>query len=261
MGTFHIGCKVENVSNRKNSATIPKMLVDTGSEYTWVPTLILEKLGIAHATFVGHSMGGGVVQRFAVTHPEAVDALVLVASVSGEGRSGRRILLPPGPLLKLVVPVLEKFAASRMLRGSFYDPAKLTNEVRDEYMRPIRVKGSMDGLIAIMRDGADDQSVDVAKITQPVLLLYGSHDKLVPASVGREIQQRVPHARMVVVDRAGHLLLEEQPEECASAILDFLREMAGCRQESTALPSCRAGNGEPLTATARVVPKVGVEPT
>ena len=46
MGTFHIGCKIENVSKRKNSATIPKMLVDTGSEYTWVPSLILEKLGI-----------------------------------------------------------------------------------------------------------------------------------------------------------------------------------------------------------------------
>ncbi len=46
MGTFHIKCKVENVSNRKKWATIPKMLVDTGSEYTWVPTLILEKLDI-----------------------------------------------------------------------------------------------------------------------------------------------------------------------------------------------------------------------
>lgn len=46
MGNFHIGCKIENVSKRKNSATIPKMLVDTGSEYTWVPSLILEKLGI-----------------------------------------------------------------------------------------------------------------------------------------------------------------------------------------------------------------------
>jgi predicted aspartyl protease len=46
MGTFHIGCKVENVANRKKWATIPKMLVDTGSEYTWIPTLILDKLGI-----------------------------------------------------------------------------------------------------------------------------------------------------------------------------------------------------------------------
>ncbi len=46
MGTFHIKCKVENVSNRKKWASIPKMLVDTGSEYTWVPTLILDKLDI-----------------------------------------------------------------------------------------------------------------------------------------------------------------------------------------------------------------------
>ena len=47
MGTFHIKCKIENVSNRKKWASIPKMLVDTGSEYTWVPTMILEKLDIA----------------------------------------------------------------------------------------------------------------------------------------------------------------------------------------------------------------------
>lgn len=47
MGTFHIKCKIENVSNRKKWASISKMLVDTGSEYTWVPTLILEKLNIA----------------------------------------------------------------------------------------------------------------------------------------------------------------------------------------------------------------------
>lgn len=185
---------------------------------------LLDKLGIARATFVGHSMGGGVAQRFAVAHPEMVDALVLAASVDGGERSGRPILTP-GALVRLVVPVLAKFAASRMLQGSFYDPARLTNDVRDEYMRPIRIKGSMDGLIAIMRDGADDSPVDIGKITRPVLLLYGAHDKLVPPSVGQEIQRRIPHARMVVVERAGHLLLEEQPEKCASAILDFLQEM------------------------------------
>lgn len=34
MGKFHIGCKIENVAKRKNSATIPKMLVEAGSEDT-----------------------------------------------------------------------------------------------------------------------------------------------------------------------------------------------------------------------------------
>jgi predicted aspartyl protease len=47
MGTFYIGCKVENVAERKKTATIPKLLVDTGSEYTWVPAATLDRLDIA----------------------------------------------------------------------------------------------------------------------------------------------------------------------------------------------------------------------
>lgn len=47
MGTFYTGCKIENHIDRTKSARIPKMLVDTGSEYTWVPASIMEKLEIA----------------------------------------------------------------------------------------------------------------------------------------------------------------------------------------------------------------------
>jgi predicted aspartyl protease len=46
MGTFHIGCKVENTVERSESARIPKLLVDTGSEYTWLPAATLEKVGV-----------------------------------------------------------------------------------------------------------------------------------------------------------------------------------------------------------------------
>lgn len=46
MGTFSVRCKIENVIDRDKCALIPKMLVDTGSEYTWVPATTLEKIGI-----------------------------------------------------------------------------------------------------------------------------------------------------------------------------------------------------------------------
>ena len=46
MGTFHVGARVENVVDRTKGASLPKLLVDTGSEYTWVPEPVLEKLGI-----------------------------------------------------------------------------------------------------------------------------------------------------------------------------------------------------------------------
>lgn len=46
MGTFFAGCKIENHINRNKSARIPKLLVDTGSEYTWIPETTLEKIGV-----------------------------------------------------------------------------------------------------------------------------------------------------------------------------------------------------------------------
>jgi len=46
MGAFSVGAKVENITDRKRSAVLSKMLVDSGSEYTWVPAAILDGLGI-----------------------------------------------------------------------------------------------------------------------------------------------------------------------------------------------------------------------
>jgi len=45
MGTFYTGCRIENVAERSKGITIAKMLVDTGSEHTWVPETALDKLG------------------------------------------------------------------------------------------------------------------------------------------------------------------------------------------------------------------------
>jgi len=46
MGTFHVTCTIENHVDRSRSARIPKVLVDTGSEYTWLPTATLERIGV-----------------------------------------------------------------------------------------------------------------------------------------------------------------------------------------------------------------------
>ena len=46
MGTFYTKCKIENPSDRTRSVVIPKLLVDTGSDYTWVPERVLERIGV-----------------------------------------------------------------------------------------------------------------------------------------------------------------------------------------------------------------------
>ena len=46
MDAFHVGCRVENHVDRDQAIAIPRLLVDTGSEYTWIPTRSLEKIGV-----------------------------------------------------------------------------------------------------------------------------------------------------------------------------------------------------------------------
>lgn len=47
MGSFTVDCAVANLRHRKRSFTVPKLLLDTGSEFTWVPESVLRELGIA----------------------------------------------------------------------------------------------------------------------------------------------------------------------------------------------------------------------
>lgn len=59
MGTFRVGCKVENHVDRTRSARIAKLLVDTGSECTWLPAEQLEKIGVRREKTVTFIMANG----------------------------------------------------------------------------------------------------------------------------------------------------------------------------------------------------------
>ena len=189
---------------------------------------LLDRCAVDRAVFIGHSMGGGVSLRFASMHPHMVRALVLAASATGEERfaerTGIRRASPPRWLLRPALPLLAGIASSRLLKLLYHDTSAITPDVRDAYMLPGRIKGSMDGLLAMMRDRTTDPPVDDSRVTMPVLLLNGAHDAVVPLKVAQQLRERLPHARLVVIERAAHGLLEERPQECISAITEFLRE-------------------------------------
>lgn len=192
-------------------------------------TRLLGQLGVKRAIVVGHSMGGAIAQRLAATHPDLVEALVLIASAPGHRRLGRAAVRP-ARLLRPLLPSLGKLAADRLLAASFYDRARLTPEVRDEYLRPARLRGSMDGLMKMMQDAANDEPVDLARITQPVLLLFGADDPVAPLEIATELRRQIPQARLVVIDRAAHLLMVERAQECATAIEEFLADTRAMRE-------------------------------
>lgn len=119
MGTFRVTCKIENPADRKRSVVVSRLLVDTGSESTWAPTRLLERIGIgrekkdvacvrATGQQVTRSVGFAII-RFAaaVTIDEVVFAepgdLLLFGARTLEGLNltidpARRRLVAAGPL-------------------------------------------------------------------------------------------------------------------------------------------------------------------
>ncbi len=119
MGTFYVGCGIENPSDRSRHFRLVKTLVDTGSEYTWVPAHSLEKIKIkrekkdisfvmANGTHITRNVGFAIIRVCeAFTIDEVVFAeegdLLLLGARSLEGLnltvdSRLKKLVAAGPL-------------------------------------------------------------------------------------------------------------------------------------------------------------------
>lgn len=119
MGAFYAKCKIENPVDRARSAIVPKLLIDAGSEHTWVSGRTLERIGIqrekkdvsfvlANGQHVTRSVGFGIIRLDKYfTVDEVVFAepgdLSLLGARTLEGLnltvdSGRRRLVAAGPL-------------------------------------------------------------------------------------------------------------------------------------------------------------------
>ena len=206
------------------------------TEHARLVLRFMDALGIGRVSVLGHSMGGEVAMRVAAMAPERVERLVLSASVSGD----RIWTLPPLPVLfQTFVAVFTRLFGRRIFRRLFYDPRHATEEAREAYAAPTRIRGHADALYELAKDSRRDRRIDYGKIGAPTLILWAAADRVLPRLTLRRLGQHFPRAQVVQIEKAGHLLLEERPDACNEVIAQFL---AGSREEAPA-------DTEPATAT------------
>jgi pimeloyl-ACP methyl ester carboxylesterase len=58
------------------------------------------------------------------------------------------------------------------------------------------------------------------RVTVPVLVLWGREDEWIPVADADRFALALPQARVVILDRCGHMPQEEQPAEVARLILE-----------------------------------------
>ena len=186
---------------------------------------LMDRLGIPRAAVLGHSMGGAIALRLAATSPEKVDRLILVGSAPPSRMVPRLAASPPLPsLLRLGTALVLHQPRLReiVLRQGFYDPAFLSPEMLGEFRRVARIRGSTNAIASLLSDAARDEPLDLSRVSQPVLLLWGRHDRWTSLRLARWLADQIPDARLEVIERARHMVLEERAEEANEAILSFL---------------------------------------
>ena len=228
---------------------IPSVVFDIpgvgGSERTLTPyrfsdlaklaASVLDERGIHGSVDVlGVSWGGALAQQFAKDFPGRCSRLVLAATTPG-------VIMVPGRLgaiLKMVSPRrytdpdFMAQAAGRLYGGDLQDEPHLSDLLLRGMKPPTKT-----GYVLQLLAGAGWTSIHwLHRLRQPVLVMIGQHDPIVPPINGRILASLLPNARLVEID-CGHLFLVTRPDEAAAIIAAFLRDAPATADAEAVTPS------------------------
>jgi len=185
---------------------------------------LLDELGLAGPMVLGGlSMGGYVALAFYRRHPERVAGLILAATRPGADSEAGKANRDKAMALarEQGVGAIADSMLPKMLAPETYqsDPG-LVHQVR-HLLASTPLNGVL-GDLAAMRDRPDSTEM-LGSILEPVLVIHGQQDQLIPPSEAEAAFARLPNARLALVPRAGHLLNLEQPEAFDAEVRTFLK--------------------------------------
>ena len=205
---------------------------------------LMDALKIKQANVLGYSMGSYITQQFAITHPDKVSSITLIAGTCG----GKDHVPPSDEFMQLQAGVVNKSLNNIPLsqdemkslvnasEGSGW--IKLHPESLDlpesmtslQQMKPGLSSEAMNnqykGGKAWLSSDWNGACDDLAKIGKPLLVIAGTDDNLyVPHENSLVIANKVPGAWLVQIKDAGHAIMNQYPDEVGMILQTFLSTM------------------------------------
>ncbi|MET0951755.1 MAG: alpha/beta hydrolase [Aeromicrobium sp.] len=199
-------------------STDPDRRLDLRSYARIAAALIAARGGRAHV--IGMSWGGVIAMQLAVDHPDLIDRLVLGDSTRGSATSPDRARAMRARSVELAELGPRPFAEIRA--GRLLRPAATESErrrVASDMAAAIRWPG-YDSAAACMAD--TDMTRVLPRIVAPTLVAYGRHDVVTGRPEADALAAGLPHARVAVIDDAGHLANQENPARFNQVVGQFL---------------------------------------
>ncbi len=189
---------------------------------------ILAHLDVKRAHFVGHSMGGNVISLIAMSDPEMIESLTYIdpAIIYKKARYTWIVELPviDKYMQQILLRVMDKDRIEQTL-NSAYSSAVPTEEMIDNYYKPLQIKDWELALIGITRDSGQNE-VDLSKIDSdtPTLILWGNEDEWVPLASSEPLTGHFNDETFIQYEKVGHVPHEEDVEKVYEDLSEFLSE-------------------------------------
>ena len=194
---------------------------------------LLDALGIDAAHIVGASMGGMIAQNVAIRFPNRVLSLTSIMSSSGAAglpgpsraqRDRLTMRRPANPTREEAVAIGVEALKSISYSDPARDPDAFPTMAGRAFDRGTNPAGFRRQLLAIIADR--ERARRLAEVRAPTLVIHGRADPLVPLACGVDVAQRVPGAKMEVIDAMAHDLPPSQIAQVTALIVDHMREAA-----------------------------------
>lgn len=173
---------------------------------------------------VGHSAGGQIAAEFARLNPLKVSSLILVdpAILTTGGIPAWLTWMLDIPQIDRIGPLLVGQISSSgdsVIRQSWFDESKITDEIYAGYRAPLEVKGWERAFWEFVKaPRANDLGDNLNQIAQDTLVITGDTDNIVPTAEALELAGLLPNAELEVIANTGHLPQEESPVAFIDAI-------------------------------------------
>jgi pimeloyl-ACP methyl ester carboxylesterase len=187
---------------------------------------LLDALGIERAHVLGSFMGGMVAQEMALRHADRVERLVLTGTYARPDAK-RRLLLEHWAKLAQSGASLGALIRERLLWTLLDETLESTDLIQS--MIEFFAKDGMPLTAEVLARQCDaclghDTADRLGNVPHRTLVICGEQDQLTPPALNRQVANSIPHARMITIPYAAHLVLFEAAEHYNRVVLRFIAE-------------------------------------